>query len=134
MAPKSHPLVHICLLFQEDIFLQPVTIASFVSCPPRICRHVVLWARGPAKPQLGAGGSFAPATQRSGGCRGWPAVKHAPHNWVLPGFHCEAHWRMQGVAGEVRLCVASSEWRKKEAEEERGREERQETSGDSWPQ
>lgn len=41
---------------------------------------------------------------------------------------------MEGVAGEVRLCVASSKWRKKEAEEERVREERQETSGDSWPQ
>lgn len=100
-----------------------MTIASFVSCTPCIWGHVVLWAGGPAKPQLGAGGSFALSAQRSGGCRGWPAVKHAPHNWVLPGFHCEAHWGTEGVAGEVRLWPVLSGGRKKRGRREGGKGE-----------
>ena len=67
----------------------------------------------PCKTRAWSWRQFGPATQRSGDCRGRPAVNHAPHNWLLPGFHCEAHWGMEGVSGEVRLWPVLSWGRKK---------------------
>ena len=55
-------------------------------------------------------------------------MKHAPHNWLLPGFHCEAHWGMEGVAGEVRLWPVLSGGRKKWERREGSKGE----AGDFW--